>query len=340
MRLGRCMQIGLLITSMVMASTAHAVASTQAAEVSAQDVKRVMASSQVQRRVAALSALYNSSQFLALEFNLSQLPDLQEEAVRNELVNYAVAYQELDQAKADWLQTQTERKPAFSIIEQGDGYMVTQSAFRYGAKARGLVLRWQQTLLAQAMTAQAEQGQLVLSQWLAGDLFTQVARRDIFLSQLPALSDQAVAQLADQFISDRKLMWQPDNAVLAALAAASANDEVYHLLWRRRSDQYSLAELNRLTRQAPQPAAIEQLMAATINPSLKRQAYRALISLNPLPTAIRDFLENKLDEVDDGQVVASELARNSYRDWLTQLAATSHNLVLQKNIKMAMAQQP
>ncbi|MGF1727445.1 hypothetical protein L4D12_22555 [Photobacterium nomapromontoriensis] len=335
------MQIGLLAVSMTMtAGVAHAVSVNRTTEVSAQDVKRVITSYQVQHRVAALSVLYVNSDFWSLEFNLSLLSALPQEAVRASLVDYAITHQALDQAKADWLQEQAERKPMFSIIEQGDGYMVTRSAFRYGAKARGLVLRWQQILLAQAMTAQAEQGELVLSQWLAGDLSAQTARRDIFLSQLPQLSESAVAQLAEQFISDRKLMWQPDNAVLAALAAASGREDVYHLLWRRRSDQYSLAELNRLTSLAPQPMAIEQLMAATINPSLKRQAYRALISFPSLPMAIHDFLKGKLNEVDDGQIVATELARSHHRDWLELWAASSHNPVLKNNVSIAMAPSP
>lgn len=331
MRQGWCMLLLLL---------AGGLKPAMAVEVSEQQVRQAAASTQVQARVIALTILYDRSDFRALEFNLSQLTLLQQEAVRAQLVQHAVESGELDQAKANWLQAQAERRPAFTVVEQGDGYQVTQSAFHYGAQARGLVMQWQQLLLAREMAAQAEAGELVLSSWLAGDLRTQTIRRDIFLKQLPQLSKQAVAQLVTQFSSDTKLMWLPDNGVIAHLAAASGDEQMYHLLWRRRTDQYSLAELNRLAALAPTPNAVEQLMAATINPSLKSQAYKALITLKPLPTAAQEFLAEKLDEVDDGQMVAFELAQQGYVQWLEQLATDSRNQVLQNNFKAAMAKLP
>lgn len=81
-------------------------------------------------------------------------------------------------------------------------------------------------------------------------------------------------------------------------------------------------------------------MAATINPTLKLQAYRALITLKPLPVAARDFLSDKLSEVDDGELVATELARSGYLDWLEQLASVSRSQVLQKNFRSAVAKLP
>ncbi|MGR5066202.1 hypothetical protein [Photobacterium sp. DNB22_13_2] len=335
MRLGRCMLIGLLAASMVAAK-----ATAQGVEVSEQEVEQVLSSQQVLNQVSSLRAYYSHSDFDSLESHLSQISPLHQEAVRSQLIDHATALGELDQAKADWLEAQASRMPAFNVVEQGDGYLVTKSAFHYGAKARSLVIRWQQQLLALQMVAQAEGGELQLSQWLAGDHHTQITRRDIFLAQLPDLSDTAVDVLAEQFTSDSKLVWLPDNAVIAAVAATSGDEGVYHLLWRRRSDQYSLAELNRLAELAPQPAATKQLMAATINPTLKLQAYRALITLKPLPVATRDFLSDKLSEVDDGELVAAELARSGYLDWLEQLASVSRSQVLQKNFRSAVAQLP
>jgi len=331
MRQGWCMMLLLLAGSLE---------SAMAAEVSVQEVKLAASSPQVQNRVAALTTLYDRSDFRALEFNLSQLALLHQEAVRAQLVQHAVDSGELDQAKATWLQAQAERKPAFTVVEQGDGYLVTQSAFHYGAQARGLVMQWQQMLLAQDMVRQAEAGDLVLSTWLTGDLRTQKTRRDIFLKHLPQLSEQAVAKLILQFTSDTKLMWLPDNGVIARLAATSGDEQMYHLLWRRRTDQYSLAELNRLAAQAPVPNVVEQLIAATINPSLKPLAYKALITLKPLPLTAREFLREKLDEVDDGQMVAYELAQHGYVQWLEQLASDSRNQVVRNNFKAAMAKLP
>lgn len=343
MRLGKCMQIGLLAAGII-AAQASAQVALPATETTEQEVKQVQSSLQVQNRVSALRQYYDSSDFTSLETQLSPLPPLQQEAVRSQLIDHAIDYAAnpdgLDQAKADWLEVQAARTPAFNVVEQGDGYLVTKSAFHYGAKARSLVMRWQQQLLALQMVEQAENGELQLSQWLTGDIHTQTTRRDIFLAQLPALSETAVDVLAAQFTSDSKLVWLPDNAVIAAVAAASGDEGVYHLLWRRRSDQYSLAELNRLAELAPQPAATQQLMAATMNPTLKLQAYRALITLKPLPLSTRDFLSDKLSEVDDGELVATELARSGYLDWLEQLASVSRSQVLQKNFRSAVAQLP
>ncbi|WEM42353.1 hypothetical protein PTW35_00315 [Photobacterium sp. DA100] len=343
MRLGKCMQIGLLAVGMV-AAQATAQIAIQPTEISQQDVEHIQASLQVKNRVSALRQYYDNSDFALLETHLSPLPPLQQEAVRSQLIDYAISSAVkpggLDQAKADWLEAQAARMPVFNVVEQGDGYLVTKSAFHYGAKARSLVIRWQQQLLAQQMIEQAEDGALQLSQWLVGDIQTQAIRRDIFLAQLPELSETAVEVLAEQFTSDSKLLWLPDNAVIAAVAAASGDEGVYHLLWRRRSDQYSLAELNRLAELAPQPAATKQLMAATINPTLKLQAYRALITLKPLPVAARDFLSDKLSEVDDGELVATELARSGYLEWLEQLASASRSQVLQKNFRSALAKLP
>lgn len=311
-----------------------------AQEVSQQQLNQVMISARVQDRVMALTKLYNRSDFRALEFNLSQLPLLQQEAVRAQLVAHAVTHGDLDQAKADWLQAQSDRKQAFSVVEQGDGYQITQSAFHYPTQARSLVRQWQETLLGQDMVAQAEAGELVLSRWLAGDLHTQQTRRDLFLHYLPQLSAQAIADLVAQFASDSQLIWLPDNGVIANLAAVSGDPAMYHLLWRRRTDRYSQAELNRLAAKAPAPAAVEQLMAATMNPSLKPQAYKALITLKPLPAEARTFLTQKLDEVDDGRLVASELARHGYSQWLAQLAADSRNPLRQKHLQAALALEP
>lgn len=347
MRLGKCMQIGLLAVGVIAApATAQnkAQIAIQPTEISQQDVEQVHASQQVKNRLLALRHYYDNSDFALLESHLSPLPPLQQEAVRSLMIDYAIDYAEkpngLDQAKADWLEAQAARMPVFNVVEQGDGYLVTKSAFHYGAKARSLVIRWQQQLLALQMAEQAEDGTLLLSDWLAGDIQAQATRRDIFLAQLPELSQPAVDILAEQFTSDSKLLWLPDNAVIAAIAAASGDEGVYHLLWRRRSDQYSLAELNRLAGIAPQPDATKQLMAATINPTLKLQAYRALITLKPLPVAARDFLSDKLSEVDDGELVATELARSGYLDWLEQLASVSRSQVLQKNFRSAVAKLP
>lgn len=331
MRQGMCMTLLLL---------AGCMNSALAIEVTEQEVQQAAVSPPVVSRVAALTRLYNNSDFRALEFNVSRLTPLQQEAVRAQLIQHAVEFCRLDQKKVDWLQDQADRKLTFTVVEQGDGYLVTKSAFHYGVQARGLVLHWQQILLAKEMVQQAEAGSLLLSKWLAGDIYTQKQHRNILIEQLPNLSPDAVAKLVAQFSSDSHLMWLPDNAIIASLAALTEDQSLYHLLWRRRTDQYSLAELNRLAALTLSPLAVEQLMAATINPSLKLPAYRALAVLKPMPPQIREFLVDKLNEVDDGQVVAMQLAQQGYARWLEKIAASSRNQILQKNLQLALTELP
>ncbi|MDO6543229.1 hypothetical protein [Photobacterium sanguinicancri] len=329
MRQGLCM-IPLLLTMW----TAPALAQ----DVSEQQVLDTLASAQVQTRVNALTTLYKRNDFRALEFNLSQLPPLSQEAVREKLVLFAVEFGQVDQAKATWLAEQAGRKPTFTIVEQGDGYLVTKAAFHYGAPARTLIQHWEHQLQADDMVRKAESGTLQLSHWLTTDAVVQKRRRDLFLERVDTLSPDAIATLVTQFQSDNQLMWLPDNAIIASLAAHSGDSKMYQLLWRRRTDTYSYQELTRLTEMVPTPLALEQLMAATTNPSLKRQAYRSLITLRPMPASTRQFLIAKMGEVDEGQVVAQQLAQQGYTSWLRQLATSHSSNVLKKNLQIVLEQ--
>ncbi|MDO6499488.1 hypothetical protein [Photobacterium sanguinicancri] len=329
MRQGLCM-IPLLLTMW----TAPALAQ----DVSEQQVLATLASAQVQTRVNALTTLYKRNDFRALEFNLSQLPPLSQEAVREKLVLFAVEFGQVDQAKATWLAEQAGRKPTFTIVEQGDGYLVTKAAFHYGAPARTLIQHWEHQLQADDMVRKAESGTLQLSHWLTTDAVVQKRRRDLFLERVDTLSPDAIATLVTQFQSDNQLMWLPDNAIIASLAAHSGDSKMYQLLWRRRTDTYSYQELTRLTEMAPTPLALEQLMAATTNPSLKRQAYRSLITLRPMPASTRQFLIAKMGEADEGQVVAQQLAQQGYTSWLRQLATSHSSNVLKKNLQIVLEQ--
>ena len=87
MRLGKCMQIGLLAAGII-AAQASAQVALPATETTEQEVKQVQSSLQVQNRVSALRQYYNDSDFVSLETQLSPLPPLQQEAVRSQLVDH------------------------------------------------------------------------------------------------------------------------------------------------------------------------------------------------------------------------------------------------------------
>ena len=91
MRLGWCMILLLLLTTTT---------SVSAQQVTERQVEEVSQSQQVLDRAQALKTLYERNEFRALEFNLSQLPPLAQEAVRENLVHYAAEFGKLDQAKS------------------------------------------------------------------------------------------------------------------------------------------------------------------------------------------------------------------------------------------------
>ncbi|KDM92395.1 hypothetical protein EA58_06660 [Photobacterium galatheae] len=307
----------------------------QADELSQREYRQVTEA--ITAELKPLQTLYRDSDITRLDAQLTDFPVLEQEALRAALVDYAQTLKQLDAKKIGWLETLASRNPRFTLTEQGDGYTVTRSAFNYGPQARQLLQHWQREQLAQAFVREVEAGTLVLTTWLGDDLNTQRIRREIALAQLSELSDIGVRYLADQFLSDRHLLWLPDNGLLARLAEISGDPGLYEQLWRRRTDRYSRAELNRLIDLLPEPAAITQLIEATRNPSLKDQAYQALTTLKPLPSRVEVFLLSKLSEPDDGGMVASQLVSQGHSSWLAKLAAGSKSYTLKRNLETALS---
>ncbi|MDO6707441.1 hypothetical protein [Photobacterium sp. 1_MG-2023] len=307
----------------------------RADELSQQEFQQV--TSDVVPALNSLKSLYRDSEIDQLNRQLADFPVLAQEALRAGLVEYAQTLDQLDETKVTWLETLVTRKPRFTLTEQGDGYRVTRSAFNYGPQARQLLQHWQREQLAAAFVRQADAGELVLSDWLAGERNVQRVRRDIALAQLPAVSEQGQRYLANQFLSDKQLLWLPNNGLLAQLAESTGDEALYQQLWRRRTDQYSRAELNRLTDLLPDQLAVNQLIEATRNPSLKAQAYQALATLKPLPAQVEVFLLAKLSEPEDGEMVAGHLVSEGHSSWLMKLAAGTKSYTLKRNLETALS---
>ncbi|GAB6264433.1 hypothetical protein [Photobacterium sp. R1] len=307
----------------------------QADEISQREYRQVTEA--ITSELKPLKNLYRESEISRLDQQLTDFPVLEQEALRAALVDYAQSLKQLDEQKIGWLETLASRNPRFTLTEQGDGYTVTRSAFNYGPQARQLLQHWESEQLAQRFVREVEAGTLVLTDWLGDELNIQRTRRDIALAQLSELSESGVRYLADQFLSDRHLLWLPDNGLLSRLAEISGDQGLYEQLWRRRTDRYSRAELNRLIDLLPKPAAITQLIEATRNPSLKDQAYQALATLKPLPSRVEVFLLSKLSEPEDGGLVASQLVSQGHSGWLAKLAAGSKSYTLKRNLETALS---
>ncbi|HAS8134005.1 TPA: hypothetical protein I7667_24455, partial [Vibrio vulnificus] len=92
--------------------------------------------------------------------------------------------------------------------------------------------------------------------------------------------------------------WLPSSAVVVRFAQVSERSDVYHLLWRMKADHNSQAELTRLASMGDEQA-LQQVMAAALNPSLKEQAIQVLASKHPLSQDVKQFLIARMALPDD-----------------------------------------
>ncbi|WP_318491463.1 hypothetical protein [Photobacterium leiognathi] len=307
--------LGLLI-----ASALQPVSATEITEAKIQHIKQMP---QFVAHIEALKPYYDHSDFQSLEILLDQLPPLTQEVARSQLIKYADEVGSFNTARIAWLKIQAKRQSPFTITEQGDGYTVSRMAFFYSNQANGLLREWKKDLVSQRAVINLERGKLTLSEWLKGDLEQQQKRSQVIARAIPQLSPPAINVLVEQFHSDPQLIWLPDNSILATLAAHSNDAKLYDVLWRRRTDQYSLAELTRLSQITASDFVVDQLIAATANPSLKEPAYRALTSFKPLPDKAKTFLQNQLGNEIERLLITPHLLKQGHGHWLQQLLTAS-----------------
>ncbi|WP_077771824.1 hypothetical protein [Salinivibrio sharmensis] len=252
----------------------------------------------------------------ALESHIRQLPPLTREATLYRLLSSPLR---LDNEKwRDYLVTLSQQQPHFLLRHQQDGYWVTTPAFHYAAAARKQLNRYRQQQLTQELGMLLSYRQLVVADWVKPDEADYARRRDALVSMIADYDGDGLAYLTDQYLNDPTLMWMPDNAILAALAQATDRPALYERLWRRGTDQYSLAALHALRDRGAEPFALQQMMAAADNPSLRGPAIRQLANLSPLPAPVADFLLTQLS-LRQGNHVAQLLVEAGKGDWLSSL---------------------
>ncbi len=312
--------------------------SVSAKELSLQQVNAVMNSDQLVNALAGLSFVFNQSDIPRLERHINTLHPREKEAAKLQLVEYAATLSELTPEQLGWLSKLADEYPTYSVKTRSDGYVVSMRAFNYGLLAHGVVMDWQHLMEAQAVLKALESGELTLSEWLKVPLVDYYPRRDTFIANVHSLSDGVISRFVDEFGPKKnRMLWLPDNAVIAALAARSGDEALYQLLWRRRTDAFSVDELQRLAHLAPDEIAVTQLIAATNNPSLKTSAYQQLARLQPMPFNVQHFLIAKLDEVEDGSLVANQLASQGYRDWVSELAEGDNGVIRARHLQQALS---
>ncbi|HAS8178115.1 TPA: hypothetical protein I7671_19935 [Vibrio vulnificus] len=313
------MQHGLLSSLLLSLSLFWMPQIALAKEVPADTVQQWLQDQQVESKVSELLDYALRDKTNELKFSLERLALPQQEVVRYVLLDKLEKNQViLTPRMALFVESQIKRTPAYQVVEKGEGYEFTVPAFNYPAIASRLIKRWKQDQSTLEFILLAEQGKLDLQTWLSGSTNQVQLRESLLLKELDSLSPEALDRLVNQLVDKPITTWLPSSAVVVRFAQVSERSDVYHLLWRMKADHNSQAELTRLASMGDEQA-LQQVMAAALNPSLKEQAIQVLTSKHPLSQDVKQFLITRMALPDDAALVAKELSKQGHERWLQEV---------------------
>ncbi|EGQ7759583.1 hypothetical protein QRC94_004285 [Vibrio vulnificus] len=313
------MQHGLLSSLLLSLSLFGMPQIALAKEVPADTVQQWLQDQQVESKVSELLDYALRDKTNELKFSLERLALPQQEVVRYVLLDKLEKNQViLTPRMALFVESQIKRTPAYQVVEKGEGYEFTVPAFNYPAIASRLIKRWKQDQSTLEFILLAEQGKLDLQTWLSGSMNQIQLRESLLLKELDSLSPEALDRLVNQLVDKPITTWLPSSAVVVRFAQVSERSDLYHLLWRMKADHNSQAELTRLASMGDEQA-LQQVMAAALNPSLKEQAIQVLASKHPLSQDVKQFLITRMALPDDAVLVAKELSKQGHERWLQEV---------------------
>ncbi|MEJ3625869.1 hypothetical protein WFH56_21735 [Vibrio vulnificus] len=313
------MQHGLLSSLLLSLSLFGMPQIALAKEVPADTVQQWLQDQQVESKVSELLDYALRDKTNELKFSLERLALPQQEVVRYVLLDKLEKNQViLTPRMALFVESQIKRTPAYQVVEKGEGYEFTVPAFNYPAIASRLIKRWKQDQSTLEFILLAEQGKLDLQTWLSGSMNQIQLRESLLLKELDSLSPEALDRLVNQLVDKPITTWLPSSAVVVRFAQVSERSDLYHLLWRMKADHNSQAELTRLATIGDEQA-LQQVMAAALNPSLKEQAIQVLASKHPLSQDVKQFLITRMALPDDAALVAKELSKQGHERWLQEV---------------------
>ncbi|HAS8321498.1 TPA: hypothetical protein I7714_19020 [Vibrio vulnificus] len=313
------MQHGLLSSLLLSLSLFWMPQIALAKEVPADTVQQWLQDQQVESKVSELLDYALRDKTNELKFSLERLALPQQEVVRYVLLDKLEKNQViLTPRMALFVESQIKRTPAYQVVEKGEGYEFTVPAFNYPAIASRLIKRWKQDQSMLEFILLAEQGKLDLQTWLSGSTNQVQLRESLLLKELDSLSPEALERLVSQLVDKPITTWLPSSSVVVRFAQVSERSDVYHLLWRMKADHNSQAELTRLASMGDEQA-LQQVMAAALNPSLKEQAIQVLASKHPLSQDVKQFLITRMALPDDAALVAKELSKQGHERWLQEV---------------------
>ncbi|WP_308390245.1 hypothetical protein [Vibrio parahaemolyticus] len=263
------MQQGMLSSLLLSLSLLTLPVAVSAKEMQESVVEQWLQDTQIQTKVSELLEYVVRDEVDSLKFSLDRLAFPQQEVVRFRLL------EKLEQQNiiltprmALFVESQVRLTPTYQMLERGDGYEFSVPAFNYPAIASRLIKRWKQDQSTLDFVLQAERKELNLQQWLTGTSQQIQTRESLLIRELDSLSPSALKALTTQLTQANVTSWLPSTAVVVRMAQVSQDKAMYDLLWRMRADYNSQQELKRLA-DTGDAFSLQQLMNATINPSLK-----------------------------------------------------------------------
>ncbi|MCK6265507.1 hypothetical protein KP803_19790 [Vibrio sp. ZSDE26] len=320
------MRQGLLLSVLLLSSLLFVPFAAYATLMEPITVKQWLKDEHVHRKVTELMHYVDDDELDSLKFALERLALPQQEVARFVLLSTIEnQHRAISPKMAMFLERQIAYSPTYKVLERGEGYEFTVPAFNYPATASRLLKQWQQDQTTLDFILSAERKELKLQQWLSGSDYLMQTRESLLIRELESLSPEAVFALTEQLTSQTITSWLPSSKVMVQLAKVSKSEDVYHLLWRMKSDFYTESELERLAAESD-AFSISQVMSATANPVLKQQAFTALVKTKPMNEDVKLFLLSKMQLTEDASLVAYELERQGYRGWLEELVNSKQKL--------------
>ncbi|MGL1558353.1 hypothetical protein ACSTJW_00890 [Vibrio parahaemolyticus] len=320
------MQQGMLSSLLLSLSLLTLPVVVSAKEMQESVVEQWLQDTQIQTKVSELLEYVVRDEVDSLKFSLDRLAFPQQEVVRFRLL------EKLEQQNiiltprmALFVESQVRLTPTYQMLERGDGYEFSVPAFNYPAIASRLIKRWKQDQSTLDFVLQAERKELNLQQWLTGTSQQIQTRESLLIRELDSLSPSALKALTTQLTQANVTSWLPSTAVVVRMAQVSQDKAMYDLLWRMRADYNSQQELKRLA-DTGDAFSLQQLMSATINPSLKPHAIRLLTKSNPLSPEVKQFLIAKMALSEEATLVARQLAQQGHQTWLEELISSNRQV--------------
>lgn len=320
------MQQGMLSSLLLSLSLITLPATLSAKEMQETVVEQWLQDTHIQTKVSELLDYAVRDEVDSLKFALDRLAFPQQEVARFLLLE-KLEQQEiiLTPRMAIFVESQISITPTYQVLERGDGYEFSVPAFNFPAIASRLIKRWKQDQSTLEFVLAAERQELDLKDWLTGTSQQVQTREALLIRELDSLSPNALEALTKQLTHANVTSWLPSTAVVVRLAQVSQDEAMYDLLWRMRADYNSQTELERLA-EVSDEFSLQQLMNATVNPTLKPYAIELLTRSNPLTPNVKQFLVAKMALSEEATLVARELAKQGHQSWLEELVSSNRQV--------------